>query len=88
MIYRLIAQNNNTFYSAIWDNSILTHFISPFGVYSIKDVFDDKRYTERNDHQVETITQLLKNTEATNHILIPIDLTYSQFLDQYPEWSI
>ena len=88
MIYRLIAQNNNTFYSAIYDNSILTYFIAPFGVYSIKTVFDDKCYTKRNDDQIETITQLLKNTQATNHILIPIDLTYSQFIDQHPEWSI
>ena len=88
MLYRLITQNGDTFYSALCDDNTITDFRQPFGAYSIDEVFDDKHFFERDPIQISTVKQLLHNTQSTNHVLIPIDLTYSQFLDQYPEWNI
>ena len=88
MLYRLIAQNGNTFYSALCDDNTITHFRHPFGAYSIDEVFDDKCFFERDPVQIDRVSSVLKNIQPTNHVLIPINLTYSQFLDQYPEWNI
>ena len=88
MLYRLIAQSDDTFYSALCEGSTITHFRAPFGVYSIDEVFNNKQFWERDGAQIDNVPQILKNVKATNHILIPADLTYSQFLDQYPEWNI
>ena len=88
MLYRLIAQSGDTFYSALCEDFTITHFRTPFGVYSIDEVFNNNCYRKRDSVQIDNISRILKNVQATNHILIPADLTYSQFLDQYPEWNI
>lgn len=88
MLYRLIAQSDDTFYSALCEGSTITHFRSPFGVYSIDEVFSNNCYRKRDSVHIDNVSRILKNVQATNHILIPADLTYSQFLDQYPEWNI
>ena len=88
MLYRLIAQSGDTFYSALCEDFTITHFRAPFGVYSIDEVFNNNCYRKRDSVQIDNISRILKNVQATNHILIPADLTYSQFLDQYPEWNI
>lgn len=88
MLYRLIAQSDDAFYSALCEGSTITHYRHPFGTDLINNVFNNKQFWERDGVQIDNVPQILKNIKATNHILIPADLTYSQFLDQYPEWNI